>query len=312
MNKSLALLLVLATAVAAPTFTTEPTFAAPSPAETAARTKMISDSYWEAFGRLPQSGEKTHWLGRGDWKTKDDLVRLHVEYLKQQKGAREAMIHASYKAVFKRSATPDELVFWHGEVLKGQTYAQLVERHKAYAAKNGGAPSSPPTTSPAPTATGTTTKPSPPPGDNKNNCSSTRTRAGHVPTCSANRVTDGDGCLVGCTLGAGVHNLNTKKIPVQCDGLKQITYGSDGHIRSCTLPGSGNRVSFDGGMTVANTPTACKGGFPVTFAISGLLESCTPYDDKPPATPPKTGSMEPWCKKVGLPYDPKTNNCLAN
>ena len=102
-----------------------------SPTATAQRTAAtINDSYNEAVCRKAYPGEVTHWMGRKDWQTKQDLVNKHRDYLRlEERFAREAVINGYRTALgMNISGTGREMQQWLPQAKQGLTCSDMMVR----------------------------------------------------------------------------------------------------------------------------------------------------------------------------------------
>lgn len=94
---------------------------------------LIKKSYADAFGRAPTASELAHWKGRADWKTYEDLIKIHRAFIRTDAKTQTDLVHASYFAVYWRGPDAAELAYWQG-LLKsnGNLYSELVTTHKSF------------------------------------------------------------------------------------------------------------------------------------------------------------------------------------
>lgn len=97
--------------------------------------EVVVNSYCTVFGRAPTSSEIGYWMNRMPRPFRD-LVNAHIEFLGENREARDEMIKRSLRVVF--GANPNPVILNHWDEQLTVPFVKLIASHLAW--KNSGQP----------------------------------------------------------------------------------------------------------------------------------------------------------------------------
>lgn len=106
------------------------------------RTQSIVDSYQASLGRAPSTPEINYWRGRQDWKSRDDLINLHLSGLRSNPQLQqEAVVNALGRAGATASASAAAIVeHWKRQLAQQpRRFDALVTEIRAWVAQRNAA-----------------------------------------------------------------------------------------------------------------------------------------------------------------------------